>query len=78
MLAAVKHSWLHFQQSSINSFGDTMANIQQGQPIQSGEQNPSSGSMLGGVTDKMSSAVNGGQGGGDDQSYLSKGEWTTS
>ncbi len=54
-----------------------MANKSQSQPIQSGEQNPSNGSMLGGVTDKLSSAVGGGQGSGDNQSYLSKGELTT-
>lgn len=46
---------------------------QQNQNSESGAQTSSSGGMLDGVTDKLSSVV-GSQGSGDDQSYLSKGK----
>lgn len=56
-----------------NSNDSAMDKNQQSQNSESGAQTSSSGGMLGGVTDKLSSVV-GSQGSGDNQSYLSKGK----
>lgn len=53
-----------------------MENKQKDQTVTKGEQNSSSRGMLGGMSDTVSSVVDGSQSSGDNQSFLSKGELT--
>ncbi len=50
-----------------------MASDQQRETTQSTDQGSNNSGTLGGMTDKLSSVVSGGQGTGGDQSYLNKG-----
>lgn len=50
-----------------------MASNQPGETAQSTNQSSNNGGMLGGMTDKLSSAVGGGQSSPKDQSLLSQG-----